>query len=398
MFEHERRNSMKKSVISLMMVLLLSFGIAAYAEETNNAESGVVGNIYSTDILTFVNGKSIEGYNIGGRTVVIAEDLIGYGFDVEYRDDICTLSIRSYFNTGSIHPEPVVRGEVGQILGNVYETDIKVYYNGTLLTGYNIGGKTAICLEDIGDTVDSANMAYGYSDYLGRSVWDSDNRTISFESYLKNEDSILGLSKVYHRFRDNVIYTFFDNLCTRSEFSAEVSGEYTGMYTYTPGIGASRYTLKPLYFDNHGEQIVIGTVVQNPNNTQDEALMHIENPAAVIEMIKTYKQPVKTHDELKAYFAQNYSISKEIENEKYTVLMAENEIDGLLVVYIHKDGGYVVDRFLDFYKDGQLDIRFEESPVNSGPNTVIHSVYPFGGPHGTTTAHFPIDLDLYDYE
>lgn len=383
---------MKKLLVVLFMMVVLTFSVHVYAE------SNVIGHIYSTDILTFVNGKPIAGYNIGGKTVVIAEDLLDYGFYVDYNDATRTLKIQSYFNTGSINPEPIARGEVGQILGNVYQTDIKVYYNGILLTGYNIGGRTAICLEELGDTTNSANAESGYSNYLGRSIWDADNRTICFESYLENENSILGLSKVYHRFLDNVIYTFSDNLYTRSEFSAEVSGEYTGMYTYSPGIGASKYTLKPLYFDHHGEQIPIGLVVQNPNNTQNEALMHIDNPAAVIEMIKTHKEPVKTHDEIKAYLAQHYSIRKEIENETYTVLMAENETDGLLVVYIRKEGGYVVDRFLDYYKDGQIDIWFEESPVNSGPNTVIHSVYPFGGPHGTTTAHFPIDLDLYDYE
>ena len=39
------------------------------------AETGVAGHIYSTDILTFVNGRPIDGYNIDGKTVIIAEDL-----------------------------------------------------------------------------------------------------------------------------------------------------------------------------------------------------------------------------------------------------------------------------------------------------------------------------------
>ena len=61
---------MKKIFSALILILLCSILVQpAFAEE------GVEGYIYSTDILAFVNGKPIEGYNIGGRTVIIAEDL-----------------------------------------------------------------------------------------------------------------------------------------------------------------------------------------------------------------------------------------------------------------------------------------------------------------------------------
>ena len=65
---------MKKTIIYLLLLsLFLTFSVAC-------AENDVVGQIYSTDILTFVNHKPINGYNIDGRTVVIAEDLNDYGF------------------------------------------------------------------------------------------------------------------------------------------------------------------------------------------------------------------------------------------------------------------------------------------------------------------------------
>lgn len=384
-----------KKLIGLIVMLLVTFGMGVFAE---GAEYGVVGNIYSTDILTFVNQKPIDGYNIGGRTVVIAEELDGYGFNVEYNDEIRTLKIYSQFDRGINNPEPIARGEVGQILGNVYKTDIKTYYNGILIEGYNIGGRTAVCLEDLGDTVNSANVAFGYSDYLGRSIWDADNRTISFESYLQNEASILGVPKVYHRFKDNVIYAFPDEFCNFSKFSDEISGEYTGKYTYSPGMGASRYTLKPLYFDYHGEQIVIGTVVQNPNNPYNDALMHIENPASVIEMIKTYKAPQKTHEEAKAYFSENYQILKEIENENYTVLMAENETDGFVLVYINKQGGYVTDSVLNPYHDEKTEMWFDESSDDTKSNIVVFSEFPSDALDQIPSDIIMIDLDLYDYE
>ncbi len=382
-----------KKIICFCFILMILFGLNALAES-----DGTSRHIYSTDILAFVNGKPIEGYNIGGRTVVIAEELIGYGFAVRYNDELRMLEIDSDFTMGDIEPGPIERGKVGQILGNVYETDIKTYYNGILIEGYNIGGRTAVCLEDLGDTANSPNAPYGYSDYLGKSVWDADNRTISFESYLQNETSILGVTKVYHRFKDNVIYTFSDEFQNWSEFSDKVEKEYTGKYTYSSGMGASRYTLNPLYFDYHGEQIAIGTVVQNPNNPYHDALMHIENPALVIEMIKTYKAPQKTHDEAKAYFSENYQILKEIENDNYTVLMAENDTDGFVLVYINKQGGYVTDSGLNPYYDGKTEMWFDESSDDTKSNIVIFSEFPSDALNQIPSDIIMIDLDLYDYE
>lgn len=387
---------MKKFVIGLILAVALSLCQLCFADE-------IVGNIYSTDILTFVNDKPINGYNIGGRTVVIAEDLGGYGFNVEYNDEIRTLKIASYFHSGLGEYAQIPRGKVGEITGNIYKTDIKVYFNGIPVTGYNIGGRTAICLEDLGSLEGSPNASYGYSQYLGRSIWNADERTISFESYMRNETEILGISRVYHRFKDNVIYTYPDDFYARSEFSAEEGGEFTGMYTYSPGSGMSKYTIKPLYFENHGQLTVIGTTVVNPNNTQDEAVMHIEDPAAVRDMIKTFKAPKKSHDEALTYFNENCTNVEKIENDSYTVLKAEHEAEGLIFVYINKNGGFVVEGFLSSYgmngsENTEIKFWFDESGTNSGKNTVIHSVYPFGGPHGVTTAQFVSELDEFDYE
>lgn len=388
---------MKKTLFFIITSLLLLILIQPVF-----AQGSIVGNIYSTDILTFVNSKPIDGYNIGGRTVVIAEDLDGYGFNVEYDDESRILRIASYFNKGFKDIKEIPRGSVGKIIGNIYKTDIKVYYNGILIEGYNIGGRTAICLEDLGDLSDSPNADYGYSKYLGKAIWDETNRTISYESYIRNENEILGISRVYHRFKDNVIYTFSDDFYLRSEFSALEDGEFTGMYTYSPGLGASKYLIKPLYFDNHSELVEIGYCVVNPNNSQNEALIYIENPEFVKNMIKTYKTPKKNHDEAVAYFTEICDNVEKIENDDYTVLKANHNKEGLLFVYINKKGGFVVDDFFSSYglNNGDFEIKmwFEENPQNSGPNTVTHSVYPFGGPHGTTTAHFSSDLDGFDYE
>ncbi len=379
-------------------MLVLFFVLSVFMKIPVFADGNIEGYIYSTDILAYVNGKPINSYNIGGRTVVIAEELNGYGFDHTYDDESRTLRVKSYFNRGSESFEEIPRGKVGKVMGNIYTTDITVYFNGIPVKGYNIGGRTAICLEDIGDISVGANSKYGYSEYLGKAVWDGEKRIISFESYIRNEGEILGVSRVYHRFVDNVIYTYADDFMARSDFVPSEENEMGSVYTYSPGTGSSRFVIKPLYFDNHGELTEVGFCVANPNATVDDALIHIENPEFVRNMIKTFKNPQKTHDEAMEYFSETGKIIKQIENEKYTVLMTEHDTEGLLFVYINKQGGFVVENFYSGYADRQVDVWFDEVSGNIKPNTVVHSVYPFGGPHGITTAHFVSELDGFDYE
>ncbi len=375
-----------KKIITSLLVLALLFGVIGVF-----AMGDVIGHIYSTDILTFVNGKPACGYNIGGRTVVIAEELDGYGFNVEYNDEIRTLKIESYFDKGHKVVEEIPRGRTGEIMGNVYTTDIKVYYNGILLRGYNIGGRTAVCLEDLGDLTDSPNARCGYSQYLGKSIWNPDDRTICFESYIKNQNEILGISRVYHTFKDNVIYTQADDFCARSEFLPKSDG---GIYTYSPGTGAARYNIKPLYFDNHGTLVQVGLCVANPNNTQNEALMYIEDTEKVKEMVKTFKNAQKSHNEAVEHFEKECVVREKIENENYTVLLAEHKTEGILFVYINKNGGFVTDSFFSGYGDREIKFWFDEE----AEDTVIHTVSPFAGPHGATTMQYATELDTYDYE
>ncbi len=381
---------MKKFTLFLMLICILT-SVTVFAADKPD------GHIYSTDILTFVNGSPINGYNIGGKTVIIAEDLAGYGFDVEYDDTIRTLRIKSYFNRGYGEKPEVQRGKVGEIVGNIYKTDIKCYYNGLLIVGYNIGGRTAICIEDMGDTTVSPNGDYGYSQYLGKAHWDGENRIISYESYIDNKADILGISRVYHKFKDNVIYTYSDDFCMHSEFSATENGVVVGTYTYSPGTGMSKYILKPLYFDNKGELTNIGICVVNPNN-YSETLMHIENPQEVRELIKGYKTPQKTHDEAVEYIYSICTDEEKIENDEYTVIKANHETKGIIFAYINKKGGFLIDTFFADYGDRDIKFWFDEENVNSGPNTVAHSVYPFGGPHGTTTMTYVTELDALDFE
>lgn len=126
----------------------------------------------------------------------------------------------------------------------------------------------------------------------------------------------------------------------------------------------------------------------------DTALMFIEDTDAVKNMIKTFKNKQKSYDEAMSYFSNECKIIDKIENDSYTALLVQHEQEGILFAYINKQGGFVVDSFLSGFAGYDIEIRFDES----APNTVIHTVSPFAGPHGATTMQYATNLDQYDYE
>lgn len=382
---------MKKFLGVLALVLILS-GI-------NVSADSAVGKIYSTDILAYVNGQPIDSYNIGGKTVVIAEELDNYGFNHEYNDETRTLKVKSYFYGCYNKFVEIPRGKTGKILGSVYATDIKVYFNDKEIKGYNIGGKTALCIEDMGEISGSVNEAYGYSDYLGKYTWNPDERTISFESFCQNEEDILKISRVYHRFRDNVIYTFPDDYYAYSEINGVNFGGWEGSGTYTYTEGFEKNVMSPVYLETNGVMTEIGVAVADPNiDGYDHARIYISDAKKAKELIKTVKLPKKTHDEALEFFTTKCTLIEKMENDNYTVLMVNDDKEGILFVYINKSGGFIVDTFFASYGDRTIKMWFDDAGINSSVNTVVHSVSPFGGPHGTTTMQYATDLDLYDYE
>lgn len=152
---------MKKIIGLYFLIVLFVFAVSPAYAKTGD----VTGNIYSTDILATFNGFPIQSYNIGGKTAIIIEDLQEYGFYISYDNDFRLLNADIGNGIVSAQVETITRGKVGNITGNIYETDIVVFLNGEKIDSYNIGGKTCVCIEDLGSMTDSPNTEYGYSKY-----------------------------------------------------------------------------------------------------------------------------------------------------------------------------------------------------------------------------------------
>lgn len=137
---------MKTRITVLLMtaLLLISFVLPISAARPGD----IAGKYYSTDIVTTLNGAQIDAINIGGQTLISAEDMRYFGHSVNWDAKERTLRITE--TTAQVINPPAVTGASkpsGSVLGNYYVTDIVTYLDGTPITAYNIGGRTYIHAE-----------------------------------------------------------------------------------------------------------------------------------------------------------------------------------------------------------------------------------------------------------
>lgn len=165
---------MKKLLITLFL-LILPLSVSAKNGDIN-------GNIYSTDIRAFINNVEVESYNIGGKTVVVLEDILKPNQNqLTYDNETRTLRL------WSLDPQFIIEGKnnnskkSGTIIGKTYETDIKAVIYDTILPSYNIGGKTAVAIEDLGRDNDFSLIG-------GKFIWNETERTINLEFMYYNAD------------------------------------------------------------------------------------------------------------------------------------------------------------------------------------------------------------------
>ena len=169
---------MRKIIISVIcLTALLSFCEGSYAANVGD----VIGNIYTTDIIAYIDDMPIKSYNIGGRTVIQLENLRDYGFDVEWNPDERVLSVVTKDRPASVPQVEITKQTPGSVAGNVYDTDIRVFINGvdcSFIDTYNIGGITCMAIEDLGIIDDLSNGSPMYSRFAMHYTYNNDERVI----------------------------------------------------------------------------------------------------------------------------------------------------------------------------------------------------------------------------
>lgn len=366
---------MKKIGAVLFAVVLLCGGLGVFA-----ANGDVIGEVYSTDILAYINGRPVPSYNIGGRTVIVAEDLedSSYGFTFGYNDAerLLTLDLR-YTMPWASEEEEIQRGTPGQILGQVYDTDIRFLLNGMEIQGYNIGGRTAFCIEDIGNIAGSPYEAYGYSPFLCNYVWDAEARTIELRTFVGNVFDLSQQTPGFH-------YSLSGD---------QLKVEYSPMEIWYPTLEvlSTQETLTPVYLTigdgTAADQVPVGLCYQEN--------VYIEDFEAVKALINGTKPELMTHDAAVAYLTslEGYTEKDRMENAAYTVLVLQKDGAANPTLYaVSKSGGFTPLQDYSMY-DAEHTVTI--SPLEG--NTFTVTLTPFAGPHGADTLVESFDLTVYTY-
>lgn len=149
---------MFKKFISIMMVILMVASTVAIAAKPGD----IAGNYYYTDIKTYLRGQLLDSYNVGGKTVIVAEALKDYGFVVGWDGNARQLTITDMKRKAQSTAIGGPQGTVGAVAGTYYHTDIVTIFNEVKVESYNLGGITVIpanALKDLGYKVewDEAN-------------------------------------------------------------------------------------------------------------------------------------------------------------------------------------------------------------------------------------------------
>ena len=140
-----------RSYLSFLLAAFLL--MTAFVLPVSAARPGdIAGKYYSTDIVTTLNGAQIDAINIGGQTLISAEDMRHFGHSVIWDGKERTLRITE--TTGLVKTPPAVSKSSkpsGSVMGHYYVTDIVTYLDGTPITAYNIGGRTYLHAEAMRD-------------------------------------------------------------------------------------------------------------------------------------------------------------------------------------------------------------------------------------------------------
>ncbi len=175
-----------KRILSIIIILVLLPGVVSYAANVGD----VAGDVYPTDIKTYLFDYEINSYNIGGRTVIICEDLGWYYmFYVEWKADERRLELTDDMRKRRGYIEDIESAEqrhIGQWIANrpkdyfdtpapehIYHTDIVTTLDGREINSYNVNGRTAIVVEDLRD--------FGYD-----VIWDEEERTLNVYERFEN--------------------------------------------------------------------------------------------------------------------------------------------------------------------------------------------------------------------
>jgi len=365
------------------------------------AKSGdIIGKIYSTDIIAKIDGLNAPSYNIGGKTAIIIEELDDptssrtYAINAKYDDTLRRLDVAMSSSQGFYGEEynEIKRGTPGKVVGDVYETDIKVYFNGYEVEGMNIGGRTAVALEDLGQ-IGGINEEFGISKYRCKATWNADERIISLD-FIDERNSFSTFDYgtfLRYTLNDNVLTATFDRMAyAHSEREEDVFSE-----EFQKEVNV----LKPLFLDDGKEKTKIGFMYIEDNSVDDYVITRLY--VTETELMKELTANIhdgKTPSPEEAFKLldnkEDYETLDIIETEDFylatvKLLKVEGFWNDIAYVLITKTGGFgKIYSGSTYYKEREI--------TKTGENIIEIGEGPTADPHGKPVMMYG-ELNLNNY-
>lgn len=139
---------MIKKVLFLAIMGFLSLSISF-------SEINEIGSVIYTDIVTEINNKEVESFNINNYTAIYVRDIEKLGFDIKYDSSNRVVNIKQSkilipnFWKRSLDNKESGNYNVGDKIGSVLYTDIVTKFNNREIESFNINGSTAIYARDL---------------------------------------------------------------------------------------------------------------------------------------------------------------------------------------------------------------------------------------------------------
>lgn len=205
-----------KKILTLIITISMIFTLSAPLI-TEAKVGDVIGTAYHTDIVAYINHYAIPSYAVNGTSVIVAEDLRNFGFDVVWNQNLRSLTIS---RNSSIYPKQMDFSKIGKSgskFANLLSTDITVYAKGIKLKSYAINGYTMIPIESL--------------TMFGTCSWVPEQRAVKlWVDGLHIRSSMQQISKTGNT--SSTTGTTTNNIVTAKKYSSSKLGNVTGMVTW----------------------------------------------------------------------------------------------------------------------------------------------------------------------
>lgn len=310
-----------------IIIMLLLISITTYA-----ANGDVAGKIYSTDIKAFINGVEVKSYNIGGKTAVVIEDIIKENSHQYIYDDY-TRTLKIFSLNRLVEYKSDEKLKPGKVIGKIYETDIKTSIYDVTIPTYNIGGKTAVAIEDLGNDKE-------FSQIGGRYVWNEEERTISLE--------FLYETPKYISYDKNIIITADENMTELTATFEEVlhCGGYQEHFNFPDHVtdDSEIEVVLPINADN----AVIGYYFRRPSKTNKFTAFTYYYPDKVEIAEKNYKPyPYTSKEDTISHFMDFHCVGEpreRFDTDRYSfvyISVAGTSWTSYNLIQVFEDGTYI---------------------------------------------------------